>query len=36
MELVKECDLQLKDIETKVNKMVKEDGSIVDFELEEK
>lgn len=35
MKLVKECDDELKDIEEKVNKIVGEDGSVQDFEIEE-
>lgn len=34
MKLVKECDLELKSIEEKVNKIVTEDGSLEDFEPE--
>ena len=34
MKLVKECDGQLKDIEEKVNKIVLEDGSLENFEVE--
>ena len=35
MKLVKECDLELKDIETKVNKIVDENGNLEDFEVKE-
>lgn len=35
MKLVKECDVELKNIETKVNKIVTENGSLEDFEAEE-
>ncbi len=35
MKLVKECDLELKDIETKVNKIVDENGNLEDFEVNE-
>lgn len=35
MKLVKECDDELKDIEEKVNKIVGENGSVQDFEIEE-
>ncbi len=35
MQLVKECDSELKDIETKVNKIVSENGSLEDFEVSE-
>ena len=34
MKLVKECDEQLKKIEEKVNKIVAEDGTLKDFEVE--
>ncbi len=34
MQLVKECDEELKQIEDKVNKMVAEDGSLTDFDVE--
>ena len=35
MKLVKECDEQLKKIEENVNKIVKENGKIEDFSIEE-
>lgn len=35
MELVKECDSELKNIEEKVNKIVLENGEEKDFEIEE-
>lgn len=35
MQLVKECDSELKDIETKVNKIVSENGSLEDFDVSE-
>ena len=35
MKLVKECDEQLKTIEENVNKIVKENGKIEDFNIEE-
>ena len=35
MELVKECDAELKTIETKVNKIVTENGNLEDFEVSE-
>ena len=35
MKLVKECDEKLKNIENQVNKMVTENGEIVDFKIEE-
>ena len=35
MQLVQECDSELKDIETKVNKIVSENGSLEDFEVSE-
>ncbi len=35
MKLVKECDSELKNIETKVNKIVAENGSLEDFEVKE-
>lgn len=35
MKLVKECDDELKNIEEKVNKIVMENGSVQDFEIEE-
>lgn len=35
MKLVKECDAELKNIETKVNKIVTENGTLEDFEAEE-
>lgn len=35
MKLVKECDAELKNIETKVNKIVTENGNLEDFEAEE-
>ena len=35
MKLVKECDAELKNIETKVNKIVTENGNLEDFENEE-
>lgn len=35
MELVKECDAELKNIETKVNKIVTENGNLEDFEVSE-
>lgn len=34
MKLVSECDEKLKNIEEQVNKIVKEDGSLEDFETE--
>ena len=34
MKLAHECDEELKKIEEKVNKMVSEDGSLKDFEVE--
>ncbi len=34
MQLVKECDEQLKNIEEKVNKIVTENGTLEDFEPE--
>ena len=34
MKLVKECDAELKNIETKVNKIVTENGTLEDFEAE--
>lgn len=35
MKLVKECDSELKDIETKVNKIVTESGNLEDFEIKD-
>ena len=35
MKLVKECDEQLKTIEENVNKIVKENGKIEDFNIED-
>ena len=35
MKLVKECDAELKNIETKVNKIVSENGKLEDFEVNE-
>lgn len=35
MRLVKECDSELKNIETKVNKIVNENGNLEDFEVSE-
>ena len=35
MKLVKECDSELKNIETKVNKIVTENGSLENFEVKE-
>ena len=35
MQLVKECDSELKNIETKVNKIVTENGNLEDFEVSE-
>ena len=35
MKLVKECDAELKNIETKVNKIVNENGNLEDFEVSE-
>lgn len=35
MKLVKECDEKLKNIEETVNKIVTENGSLEDFEVEE-
>ena len=35
MKLVKECDSELKNIETQVNKVVAENGSLEDFEVKE-
>lgn len=34
MKLVKECDEELKNVEEKVNKMVAEDGSLKNFDIE--
>lgn len=34
MKLIKECDTKLKSIEAQVNKMVLEDGSLTDFNVE--
>lgn len=34
MNLIKECDEQLKNIEESINKMVNQDGSLVDLEIE--
>lgn len=34
MKLVKECDSELKGIEEKVNKIVSENGTLEDFEVE--
>ena len=35
MKLVKACDSELKNIETKVNKIVTENGNLEDFEVSE-
>ena len=35
MTLVKDCDSQLKNIEEQVNKIVKENGELEDFSIEE-
>lgn len=35
MKLVKECDAELKNIETKVNKIVSENGKLENFEVNE-
>ncbi len=35
MKLVKKCDSELKGIETKVNKIVTENGALEDFEISE-
>ena len=35
MKLVKECDVELKNIEEKVNKIVSENGELEDFEVKE-
>lgn len=35
MQLVKECDDKLKNIEESVNKIIKDDGTIEDFSVEE-
>lgn len=35
MKLVKECDSELKNIETKVNKIITENGNLEDFEVSE-
>lgn len=35
MQLVKECDEQLKNVEEKINKIVLENGNLEDFKLEE-
>jgi len=35
MKLIKECDEQLKDIETNINKIVSENGKLEDLEIEE-
>ena len=35
MKLVKECDAELKNIETKVNKIVADNGNLEDFEVNE-
>ncbi len=35
MKLVKECDDKLKNIEEQVNKIVKENGDLEDFKIEE-
>ena len=35
MKLLKECDKELKNVEEHVSKIVKEDGSIEDFKIEE-
>ena len=34
MVLVKECDLELKNIEEKIAKIVKDDGTLEDFNIE--
>lgn len=34
MNLIKECDLELKNIEEKIAKIVKDDGSLEEFEIE--
>ncbi len=35
MKLVKECDEELKNIEEKITKIAKEDGSLEEFEVED-
>ena len=35
MKLVKECDEELKDVENRITKIVDEDGTLKDFELED-
>lgn len=35
MKLIKECDEQLKDIETNINKIVSENGTLEDLNIEE-
>lgn len=35
MKLIKECDEQLKDIETNINKIVSENGTLEDLKVEE-
>lgn len=35
MQLVKECDEQLKNVEEKINKIVLENGNLEDFKFEE-
>ena len=35
MKLVTECDAELKNIETKVNKIVADNGNLEDFEVKE-
>jgi len=35
MKLIKECDEQLKDIETNINKIVLENGELEDLKVEE-
>lgn len=34
MKLIKECDLELKTIEEKIAKIVKDDGTLENFEIE--
>lgn len=35
MNLIKECDMELKRVEENVNKMVNQDGNLVDLEVKE-
>lgn len=35
MNLIKECDQELKEAEEKINKMVNEKGELVDLEIEQ-